>query len=180
MGIRFTGDWDKALELSKRSQRAVAEVLVAESDELAERMREGLRSGSPAGTVLAPLHPLTAALKGSQIPLAGMERWVTIKQTGPLRYFIGFTDPDGVRYGTIHEEGRTWSMVWTDRQRRWFFATMARFGLLDGSRGRSSTPGDGTVTYTIPARPWLEPIIKAYVPGAEKRIREAVIRNILR
>ena len=179
MGVKFSGDWAKALELSSRAKMAVSRVLQNEADELANQMRKGLASGSPAGTTLAPLHPLTAALKGSQVPLAGMERWVAVKHVGPYRFFVGFTDPEGIRIGLIHEQGRSWSQVWTDRQRRWFFATMSRFGLLDPSYTSNRRPGEAT-QHTIPARPWLQPVVDAYVPGAQKRIHDAIIKAILR
>lgn len=177
--VRFSGDWQKALELSRRGQDAVGKALAQEADYLADRMREGLASGSPAGTALAPLHPLTAALKGSQIPLAGMERWVQSAHVGPLRYFVGFRDPEGIRIGLIHEEGRTWSMYWTDRQRRWFFAQMSRFGLLDKNREPTNQASGGEITYQIPARPWLAPIVNAYLPGARERITAAVVKAVL-
>lgn len=179
MGVRFTGDWQKALELSPRAKAAVARVLQQEAEHLGEMMRRGLASGSPAGTTLAPLHPLTAALKGSDVPLSGMERWVAVKNLGPFRYFVGFVEPDGIRIGLIHETGRSWTAVWTDRQRRWFFAQMNRFNLLDSSR-QGNGLGGAEVQYNTPARPWLQPIIDAYVPAAEARIREAIAREVWR
>lgn len=180
MGVRFTGDWKKALEFSKRAQAGIEEALKAEADELAEKMRDGLASGSPAGTVLAPLHPLTAALKGSTIPLAGMERWVVSVPLSRFKYFIGFRDPFAVRIGAIHEEGRSWTQVWTAKQRAWFFAQMSRFGLLDPNRPPNPSGTPGEIHITIPARPWLQPIVDAYLPGAKERIRTVVLNAILR
>ncbi len=179
VGVRFTGNWDRALELSERAQAAVREVLQSEAEELADQMRSGLASGSPAGTALAPLHPLTAAMKGSQVPLAGMEKWVVSVEVGKFRWFVGIRDPEGVRIGTVHEEGRSWTQVWSERQRRWFFAQMYRFGLLSPGGSRAHPPPAGpTHGHVVPARPFVRPVAEAYLPGARARVGEAVRRAV--
>ena len=182
MGVKLTGDWAKALQFDKRAKAGITAALNKEAEILAKQLRAGLASGSPAGTTLAPLHPLTAALKGSSVPLAGMERWVVVVKVAQFKRFIGMTDPEAVRYGRIHEEGRTWSQTWSERQRRWFFATMSRLGLLTADAGRAHAPPhpNPVHTHATPARPWLEPVWKAYAPAAQRRIRDEIIKAILR
>lgn len=179
MPIKLTGDWAKARALKDVVSKALEVSLAREADLLGENMRAGIASGHPGGTTLAPLHPLTAALKGSSIPLAGMERWIQIKKIDRFHYFIGMVDPEGAWIGAIHEEGRTWTQVWTERQRRWFFSQLARFGLLDRSAPRGSTGGNGEVTHVIPPRPWLQPTADQQLPAARQRISADVIKAVL-
>lgn len=141
---------------------------------LAKKVREGLRSGAPAGAKFAPHSPNTLIVRR----FLGLPRTKVLIQTAGMLNSIQAVKSSGgwfvgVKRGArgnggakladiaaVHENGVTIVQEMTEKQRRFLHAVFGSAG-ASGGAGR----GDGKLVIRIPARPFFQPILDAYGDG---------------
>jgi hypothetical protein len=169
--IKLDGGWAEARRrlttTGPRLQRAMDLAVLREAHYLRGKMASGLQSQSPGGQPLKPHSSYTALIRSAQ-GFAG--RKILIRSATMLGSimvtkiaggaFIGIKrgSPRGsYRLAQLHEQGATARQPWTERQRRWWFAMLAKAGRVTGGFG-----GGGSHTVKIPARPFISPTMDLY------------------
>jgi hypothetical protein len=186
-GVRLFGDWDKlpeVLTLAARFQKSVDRSLLKEGHHLRGQIVTGVASGAPGGKPFAPLSPITLAIRrasgfggGKPLNVSGALRGSVVVVKRGDGVFVGLLRQGGAQklanVGAIHEFGATWTQRWTARSRRWFFAMLRKAGVpaLSGPRrkGGAFRSQTGSVTITIPARPFIGPVWEKERAGIAKR-----------
>jgi hypothetical protein len=179
--VQLTGDWQKAAKiasgLEQRFQKAVSAAVMAEGQYLRGQIIKGIRSGAPGGKAFAPLSPVTIAIRkaggfGGSKPLIRTGALVgSITATkigggvfvGILRQAKSKGGKSLANLGEIHEFGRSWSQRFTAKARRFLFAMLRRAGIASASASVPKGPpggGDKTIQITIPARPFIGPVLE--------------------
>lgn len=198
-GVTLFGDWGKIAEvatLGRRFQRSVDQSLDKEAQRLRGEIVKGIASGAPGGQTFKPLSPITLAIRraqgfGGSKPLnvtGALRGAVTVKRVGQ-GVFVGLLRQAAAKgagsmanLGEIHEFGRTWTQRWTAKSRRWFFAMLKKGGgaSLVGPRmkGGAFRSAAGTVTISIPARPFVGPVFEQERAGIVKRFWENVAKGM--
>lgn len=203
MKMNLTGDWRQTgrtlAQARARMTRALDTATRAEAEDVRKQMLEGIRKQAPAGEEFLPISRLTRALRrargfrGSKalIKTASMMNSITVSRAGRGRYFVGIKrsargrrNEPLINIALIHEEGRTYVMRVTPRQRRFIMMALRQAGMLrkkrEGSGGESGF-SRGYVVVTIPARPFMSPVIRKVRsnPGAlRNRIGRRVAREL--
>ena len=161
MSVRKYGDWNRALEIMQgieaRYDRAVNRGLHRVGVHVRDKIKRGIRDQAPGGVPFAPLHPLTIAAKGSSkalIDTGNMVGAIAYKIASPEQVFVGLLrtavnkkGEELANLGHIHEFGRIVKV--TPKMR----------GYLAAALGLHLKPD--TVAITIPARPFLRPVLDA-------------------
>ena len=178
--MQLTGDWQKASKLAEglagRFQKSVAAALMAEGQYLRGQIVKGIRSGAPGGKAFAPLSPITLAVRrfrgfGGSKPLIAtgslVGSIVAVRIGGGV--FVGISRSAKSKggkglanIGEIHEFGRTWTQPLSSKARRFLFAALRASGLSQGSgpKAKGTSGGAATITITIPARPFIGPVLE--------------------
>lgn len=197
----------EVVTLGVRFQKAVDKALLQEGHRLRGDIVKGIASGAPGGKQFAPLSPITLAIRkakgfGGSKPLnvSGTLRGsITVKRLDGA-VFVGLLRASAAtNVGAIHEFGRTWTQTVTAKSRRFFFAMLKKAngsgtrdaqgrylkrgsgggGLigprLKGGAFRSKT---GTVTISIPARPFIGPVFEAERDQIVSRFWESVAKSM--
>lgn len=161
MSVQKYGDWGKALEIMRgieaKYDRAVTRGLNRVGVYVRDKIKRGIRDQAPGGKQFAPLHPATIAAKGSSKALINngdMVGAITYKITSPEQVFVGLLrtaknkqGEELANLGHIHEYGRIVKV--TPKMR----------GYLGAVLGIHLKPD--TIAITIPARPFLQPVLDA-------------------
>lgn len=161
MSVRRYGDWDRALEVMRgieaKYDRAVNRGLHRVGVHVRDKIKRGIRDQAPGGKEFVPLHPATVAAKGSSKALidnGDMVGAITYKITSPEQVFVGLLrtaknkqGEELANLGHIHEYGRIVRV--TPKMR----------GYLAAVLGLHLKPE--TIAITIPARPFLRPVLNA-------------------
>ena len=181
MPLEKVGDWELARKilpgLDKRVARAVDVAIRQEAHYLRKQILKGFGAGGAVGGKWAAHSALTLAIR----KFTGNRKSKLLQQSGDLRNSIQVVDQDGGVYvgvnraaasssglgithlASIHEFGASFVVVMTDRQRRFLMAALSAAGVLrDQPKGRGGSRGGGTIHITIPARPFIGPVMKAY------------------
>lgn len=184
--MELTGDWAKAAKLasglSARFQRAVAQATAQEAQQIRGNIVKGIR----AGKGFAPLSPMTLAIRkaggfgGSKalIRTGALIGAITAVKVGG-GWFVGLLrqakskgGKSLANVGAIHEFGASWTQPFTAKSRRFLFAMLRKAGLSRGGP-RAGGPGGGggktTLSITIPARPFIGPVVEAAQKDLAKR-----------
>lgn len=173
--MKLTGDWQKAAKIASglepRFQKAVAAALMAEGQYLRGEIVKGIRSGKG----FAPLSPLTLALRkaggfGGSKPLnrtGALVGGITATRIGGgvfvgiLRQAQNKGGQSLANVGAIHEFGASWTQAFTPKARRFLFARMRAAGIArTGGGGKGGGGKVGTISITIPARPFIGPVLQ--------------------
>lgn len=190
MRVRTTGDWRKAIEITTGARgyvpRGLAIAVRQEAEFLRGKMVDGLQSGNPGGKALRPHSSATRAIRtaqgfsGSKILIrgAGMLGSIKVTRRGRTTYFIGIlsgakgaSGKGRVNLGELHHRGASWRMG--NRQRRWLMAQLRKAGQTHG-RGGAGGRGGGRIT--IPARPFIPPVLEKY--GKPRMVRDRIQRRL--
>ncbi len=208
MAVKLFGDWNKMPEvvsLAARFQKAVEQSLLKEAQRLRTGIVKGIQSGAPGGQQFAPLSPITLAIRkakgfGGTKPMnvTGTLRNSIVVKRMPGAVFIGLLRQGEARngkspanIGEIHEFGRTWTQRMTRKSRAFLFAMLRKSGgggpvgrdekgrFTRGKFVRRNGGGNGgTVTITIPARPFIGPVFEQERAGIVKRFWENVAKGV--
>ena len=188
MRVRQTGDWAEAkrilMTMRRRLPAAATAALLQEAEYLRGHMVRGLLSGAPGGVPFKPLSPMTLAVRrllgfggtkilmvsGTMVGSINVSRvgrgvFVGIRRGTHFRTGKGGSGGDVLNIALLHEKGRTWSVRFTDKQRKLLFAARKQAGLPIGGGG-----GGGRRKITIPARPFIGPVLNKY--GKKNDIRK--------
>jgi hypothetical protein len=172
--VKRIGDWAKAtnqIELVRRRLHPeLKKAVVQEAYWFHNHMKEGIRSGAPAGKKFKPLSPLTLLIRrttgqggGGKIlisPAATLSQSIVVVDSGNT-IFVGVRRgaAKGANIAEIHEGGKTFSQALSARARRFIFAQLRK-------AGATPPPGKGgravTVRIRIPARPFISPVIEKW------------------
>jgi len=174
-------DWGKAriiLDGAMKLQPLVQKAIVAELQFIRKKIVETFDNEGPPGAKWKPLQPMTLAVrrfegfKGTKIlqvtrDLVGSISVVAVPGEGG---FVGVArskprkgGQDPVNVARVHEEGRSYSVTFTDRQRRYLFAALAAAGLSrTPTAGKGAPAGTHAVLIRIPPRPFLGPVFEQY------------------
>lgn len=178
--MKLVGDWGKAAKLAtglqQRFQSAVAAAVMAEGQYLRGQIVKGIRSGAPGGKAFAPLSPITLAIRkfrgfggGKPLIVSGGLIGAIVAIRTAAGIFVGVLRSARSKGGKslaniaqIQEEGRTWTQVLSPKARRFLFAALRASGLSSAGTRSKSGPGGGpgTITITIPARPFIGPVLE--------------------
>lgn len=187
-GVKFTGDWQKAIKLLREAPKRIERALNAQLLQEAHRVRADIVRSIDAGGKprFASHSPTTIAIRR----FMGMRSGKVLVQSAALRNSIvavlvrpGLAlvgvrrrAKSGVDLAHIHEFGRTWTQVMTPRMRRFLMAA------LGSVRGRTSQRGTGkaTITIRIPARPYIRPAAQRINAAAMQRRFERAIQAALK
>ncbi len=205
--VKLYGDWAKVGAIVKTMQgkyeSAVRQALLKEAHFLRGKMVERITQG----TGFAPLSPLTLAIRkakggGGDKPLiqtGALRKGITVVQVGGGglggSVFVGIhrnTKGKGgksmVNIASIHEFGASWSMQMTPRMRRFLHAVLKNAGpaARDPKTGKftrgkflgGAGSGTGTIAITIPARPFIRPVLDEY--GKPSAVKRRFIDNVLK
>lgn len=193
-----SGDWARALRILAKAPAAINAALnqatMREAHTLRGQMVRGIDSQAPAGKKFAAHSAITLAVrrfrggKGSKILIASttLRNRITVARIGSavfvgvLRRSRGKGGKSGADLARIHEEGRKFTRTLTPKARRFLFAALAAAGLR---RARvKKPPGSGamvTIRVTIPARPFIGPIVQAMdLAAVRQRVIAAVSKAI--
>lgn len=183
--VSLFGDWKKAVEIcgsmQERFKRVAKKAVLQEAQFLRGKIVEGLREQAPGGDALAPLSPLTLAIrsferfKGSKALMrtASMRNAIIVKAV-PEGAFVGIlrtakskTGENLVNVAEMNENGSEPIIVpITPASRRYFHAALAAAG-LEAPKGGPSGGGAAIAIVRIPARPFMAPPFNKYeTPGA--------------
>ena len=189
--VKRTGEWRRAIKILEsmpaRLPKAVDQALAQEAQVVRNIMLRRL----DAGEGMQAHSPLTVAVRKAQ----GFGGTKLLIRSGSLRgsikvvkfaggYFIGVKR--GARGSTgrgkkslvniakIHEEGRSWTQEFTAKQRAFLFWVISEAG--NPPREKTSEGGGGTITITIPARPFIGPAIEEWEEKAEERIEKRLAK----
>ncbi len=200
--MKLTGDWARATKLADglagRFQKSVAAALMAEGQYLRGQIVKGIRSGAPGGKAFAPLSPLTLAIRkfrgrgGGTKPLiqsgALIGGIVAVRRgagvfVGLLRQSQNKGGKSLTNIGAIHEFGASWTQTLSLKARRFLFAALRASGLSNGGGGgakKGAGGGAGTITITIPARPFIGPVLEqeAQPEAVKKRFWANVAKGL--
>jgi hypothetical protein len=173
-------DWQLLFQITKGAPTYVKQGLdkafAQEAEFLRGKMVGGLQSGSPGGKPLKPHSAATAAIRraggfaGTKILIRGGGMLGSIKVTrmGQSTYFIGILrgakgagGKGRVNLGQLHHTGKSWRM--SNAQRRWLFGMLRKAGQLHGRGGAGRGGGGGRIT--IPARPFIPPVLEKWGKG---------------
>lgn len=231
--MQLTGDWQKAAKIASglqaRWQKAVAQAVAQEAQQIRGDIVKGIRSGKG----FAPLSPTTLALRkaggfGGSKPLirtAALIGAITAVKAAGGAWFVGLlrqakskAGKSLANIGAIHEYGASWSQTLTPKARRFLFAMLKKSGLagattttlssgakvmkkggrwrdhkgqfLSGAQlaeakaasaaaqGSGASGATGSITITIPARPFIGPVIEKARAGLAKRFWERVAKGM--
>ena len=183
-GLGLTGDWAAAQRIATtmqaKFQNAVERAVMKEAQFLRGKMVQGIASGAPGGATFRALSPMTLALRaaggfGGSKPLirtGALRSSITVVKLGQGRVFVGVhrsaQGPGGqslANIGALMEFGGTSTR--TLRQRRFLMAKLRAAGI-------TVPPGGGAPLgskITIPARPFVGPVLKAYAKPAAVKAR---------
>lgn len=200
MPVTLFGDWDKipqVLTLASRFQKSVDRALLREGERLRKGIVTGIASGAPGGQQLAPLSPITIAVRrmkgfGGSKPLivtGTMRGNVVVHKAAHGAVFVGLLRQAQAKgggslanIGEIHEFGRDFQRKMTRKQYRFLFAAIRRAGLSGpiGPRMKSGAfrSQAGTVHVRIPARPFVGPVFEKERGSIVKRFWEAVAKGM--
>lgn len=182
-GVKFTGDWQKAIKILQEAPKKIEQVLNRQLLQEAHRVRADIVRNIDAGgkpkfkshsrTTIAIRKFLGLASGKVLIQSAALRNSVVAVLIRPGVAFIGVRRraKSGADLAHIHEFGRTWTQVMTPRMRRFLMAA------LKGVRGRTTQRGTGraTITIRIPARPYIRPAAKRINESAmAKRFEKAI------
>lgn len=203
MKMNLTGDWRQTArtlgQARARMTRALDTAVRQEAEDVRKQILDGIRKQAPAGEEFLPISRLTRALRrargfrGSKalIRTAAMMNGVTVSRAGRGRYFVGIKrsargkrNEPLINIALIHEEGRTYVMRVTPKMRRFIMSALRRAGMLrkkrEGSGGESGF-SRGYIVVTIPARPFMGPVIRkvrANAPALRARLGRRVAREL--
>lgn len=211
--IRLVGHVDAVRRIvttgADRFDRGVRAQLLREAHYLRGKMVTGMAAQAPGGAAFAPLSPLTLAARKFQ----GFSGTKALIRTGGLRgginvvhvpgssgiggaVFIGVhrnaRAEDGkslANLADIHEFGRSWTMAFTPKMRRYLFAMLKESGAGGGpatrgadgrfARGKYAGPrnnSNGMIAITIPARPFVRPTIDEH--GKPEDVRKRFVYGL--
>lgn len=168
--ISLFGSWEEAKKIlgsSPAVRRAWDQSVLQEAHRVRGLMVQNITQGGKlAGAPFAPLSPTTIAVRrftgfgGSKILMVSgtlRNSIVVVKQGGTI--FVGArrSSGAGVNIAAVHEFGsRTFTMVMTDRQRRFLMAALRNMG------APSPGKGGGVLVIKIPARPFIMPVVAKF------------------
>jgi hypothetical protein len=182
-------EWQRAIEYLKALQAklplTLQQAVLQEAHFIRGEIIKGLDSGAPAGKKFKPHSDLTKFLRveqkhgGTKILIgknAGLRGGVRVVMLPGGGCFVGVhrsaKSKDGkslIRIAQIHEEGRSWEPG--PRQRKWLIMQMIRAGIPIKKKG------SGTIMkITIPARPFISPILEA--EATPEKIRGRMIERL--
>jgi hypothetical protein len=182
-GVKLFGDWEKAggivSTMADRWKAAADKAMLREGHFLRGHMVQNITSGgAAAGAPFAPLSPATLKIR----KFRGFGGSKVLMQTGALRgaitvakmgggVFVGILRKGGKGKGggranvaEIHEFGISFTMPTSEKQRRFLMAA------LGDSGAPSPGKGGGMIHVTIPARPFIGPVV-------EKMATPTLVRN---
>ena len=188
--------WKQAAAIGRKAKggatrEALKKAVLQEALYIHGLMVQGMLSGAPAGQAFARHSPLTMAIasvrgtSGTKILIQSGTLLGSIKVT-PIAggAFVGVKRGSGGGYqlATLHEYGKSWMM--TDGQRKFIGAMLRMSGIsADADRGGGAGGGGGRIT--IPARPFIGPILAAHCKPEQvkKRINDRLaplLRQVFR
>jgi hypothetical protein len=180
LGIKLTGDWGRALKALNLDLRgAVDKAMMKEAHFLRSKIILNIQSGgNEAGAPFTPLSPTTLAVRafkgfGGSKPLIVTGALIgavsVVRVSGGV--FVGIkrsAKAGGAKLAELHEfGGGPWTRPMTDKQRRFLHAVFRNAGAA--SPGKSA--GGGTITWRIPARPFVNPVIRKFMTPSDVRKR---------
>lgn len=174
-GVKMFGQWARAGQITstmaERFKAASEKALLREGHYLRGQMVSNITGqGAPAGAPFAPLSAATMKIR----KFRGFGGSKILMQTGALRgsitvarmaggVFVGILRKGGKGKGggraniaEIHEFGATFTLPSTEKQRRFLQAALADAG------APSPGKGGGTIKVTIPARPFIGPVVDKF------------------
>lgn len=185
--VKKIGDWAKATRqidlVRQRLHPELVKAVIQEAYWFHNKMKEGIRTGAPAGKKFKPLSPLTLLIRratgrgggGKILVQSGtLSQSIVVVQSGNT-VFVGVRRgaAQGANIAEIHEGGRAFSQTLTDKARRFIFAMLRK-------AGATPPPGKGgravTVLIRIPARPFISPVIEKW--GKPAAVSGRVARRV--
>jgi hypothetical protein len=183
-GVTLSPDWAQASRIASTMQgrftKALDRAVMKEAQYLRGMMVKGIASGAPGGNPFKPLSPMTLALRsaggfGGTKPLirtGALRSSITVIRLSGGRVFVGVSrsakGADGkslANLGELHEFGGTSTR--TLRQRRYLAIKLREAG-ISMPKGGGAPLGS---KITIPARPFIGPVLKTYAKPADVRRR---------
>lgn len=168
--VEFT-DWEHVAGVLKKMpstfDRARNEAIEEEARFMKEKFAETLRRGVPP--------PKSTLLGGGGPALTSLAPQVEVRKIGNA-VVVGLSSSGGARgksyaeLGQLHEEGRSYHVPMTDKQRRWLFAALRAAGHERSSaEAKRAGRGNAVINITIPRRPWFAPTVARWArPDAVK------------
>lgn len=162
-GVRLTGDWKKLdrtlAKAPKRIQEARIQLTKAEAQFFEGEMKRGIANQNPGGRRFKPLSASTLLARriagvSSNRALVGLIDEISSRRISGGGWFAGIFDRQAAAIGRIHEEGVGPILIKiTPKMRRYLF------GVLFKGRPRSGGTSTGVLSITIPARPFVRPVL---------------------
>lgn len=190
-GVALVGDWEKAFKLLREAPRRIEKALQQQVLKEAHMLREQMIGGIDAGgkPKFKGHSPLSLVIRqfrgmgGSKVLIASgaLRNSIVVVPVRPGVAFVGVRrrSKGKANLAHIHEFGRTWTMPFTDRMRRFLFAAMRSAG-IQRRRSPRGAHGTGTITIRIPARPFIRPVVENIQMDAMRARFAAAIQAALR
>lgn len=195
-----TGAWREVGNLLKNGppviRRGVKTQVIGMAEEIRDKIVEGIRTQAPGGKPFKPLEQDTLAARrrrrfNGPLALIGsqaenlIKSVVVKKRGGGLIVNVGVFSKKKTRRGAtvygvgeMNEYGKTIKRRLTPKMRRFLHAFFRKEGLLKEGNSKK-----GLMLITIPARPFIDPVVKKYgrraaikwkiVSWVEKQLRAA-------
>jgi hypothetical protein len=186
-GVQLSAEWQKAAKIFVRIPDRFKKVLIEASMEEGEFMREKIvaqldEADFPA---LSPLGALFGGGDSGRKPLAGFAQDVVVKRVGEA-VFVGILPKGGGRGGRnraelaeLQEEGRTYSVTTSDRQRRYIMAILREGGVLAARNPHPAPAGTPlTINIVLPPRPFMQPTIDRW--GKPEDVKQRFYERVAR